>query len=679
MGEHEVYEYSLNSGQNEQILKMTTLGEHICFILENKNEQKFTAYVTLKQLKEVCKAFNTTKTLKELLIILHNNIEAQNITLLEDDQGASIEIKFSIKLASGNFPPFSIKLELENDNSLKGKNEERNILPIKFDYRGNVEAEKKYGKTTQNTTEYNEPIVQPNYKKPIVQLEYIEPILQVHYPDGTVKSKILPARIQTVDGQIPDIDEAQFKRIQEEMNRHMANQEGSKYSSRTVVVNDNNENILASIADAVNKDEDNNKERKAIKSKYSTFSVPAKPIVYPEQKVIKQDNYQKKYINYTQKNNIIEYAPNIINQNEYNNKINYYTQSNLNNNYDYLFNQSISYTDNYENNNNYLNYSNSLPDSYQNSYYNDNNSYDFNNLFNQNQYQSIQYGPQNYQYQNNYYPSSYPQSFPQQFEQAFAEVIPLNPIQEYLQSQIQAESQIQPEQFQQEEKQETQNEEENEVIENKGEIEDAGEEGEQSEEQNQNVENDVEQVFRTEEGLIIFRNGILKSIIQKYEDIDKVVTRIQDILLKGAKFYLLYKATMHGDKANVFHEKCDSQPRSLVIVETDKGVRFGGFTTKSWEGHCTKKIDNDAFVFSVDKNKIYDIVINEPAVGAYPKFGPVFFGCQIRIYNDFFTKGGSTCYRGLNYKTTQDFELNNGEQKYIVKDIEVYGIETTDV
>ena len=42
-------------------------------------------------------------------------------------------------------------------------------------------------------------------------------------------------------------------------------------------------------------------------------------------------------------------------------------------------------------------------------------------------------------------------------------------------------------------------------------------------------------------------------------------------------------------------------------------------------------------------------------------------------------KGGSTCHRGLNYKTRKDFELNNGEQKYLVKDIEVYNIETIDI
>jgi len=118
---------------------------------------------------------------------------------------------------------------------------------------------------------------------------------------------------------------------------------------------------------------------------------------------------------------------------------------------------------------------------------------------------------------------------------------------------------------------------------------------------------------------------------------------------------------------------------SLVLIETDKGARFGGFTTKTWEGRCEKKIDNDAFVFNINTNKMFDVILNEPAIGCYPKFGPVFFGCQIRIYNDFFTKGGTTCFRGLNYKTTKDFELNNGEQTFIVKDIEVYEIEGIDV
>ena len=188
-----------------------------------------------------------------------------------------------------------------------------------------------------------------------------------------------------------------------------------------------------------------------------------------------------------------------------------------------------------------------------------------------------------------------------------------------------------------------------------------------------------EQLFRTEEGRVIFRNGILNGIIKKYSEINNVVNKIQEKLKKGAKFKIVYKATELGDRANIFHQKCDNLEMSLIIIETKKGIRFGGFTTRPWEGNCVQKIDNEAFVFSVDKKKIYDVFPNEPAVGCYPKFGPVFFGCQIRIYDNFFTKISTTCQRRLNFKTNVDYELNNGEQSYLVKDIEVYEIEIIDV
>ena len=198
------------------------------------------------------------------------------------------------------------------------------------------------------------------------------------------------------------------------------------------------------------------------------------------------------------------------------------------------------------------------------------------------------------------------------------------------------------------------------------------------EQQNMNSLNE-EQLYRTEEDRVIFRNGILYGIIKKYSEIEKVVAKIQSILLKGAKFTIVYKATELGDKAAIFHQKCDNLGISLVLIETVKGVRFGGFTTKSWKGNCEQKIDDDAFVFSVDKNKIYEVINNEMAIGCYPKFGPVFFGCQIRVYDNFFSKNCTTCRKKLNFKTTEDYELNNGEQFFVVKDIEVYSIEGIDV
>lgn len=632
MAENEVFEYSLNTGQEEEILKMKTADKNIIFSIESKDGSRYSALITFKQIKEVCQAFNTTKTLKELIMILHKTIESGNISLAEDKKDSTMELKFSIKSASGDYPQFGVVLQSEKNNSLK-EEIENDELPPKFDYKGNVEVEKKYGQSKENTTEYNKPIVQPNIKKPILQLEYIEPILQVHYPDGTTKSQVLPARIQTVDGQIPNIDEEQFKLIQQEMNRHMANNtiEGtgtSKYSLKTV-------------PDKKNKKKGKGKKSAEDKSKYSTFSVPAKPIVYPEQKYIK---------NASNPNNIIEYAPNMTN--------NSYTFAQSPIDYNKLINQNSNY-------NNYSNYQSS-----------------------NSQYET------KYQYQNNLY-NSYNPNNSNQFDQAFAEVIPLNPIQEYLQSQSQTQpknqikkpvKKMQKYPKNQKASKNSKNQKtlknpknQKKIDKNPKDNETAGKKTTTAQNSQQQNSEEIEQLYRTEDGLIIFRNGILRGIINKYAEIDNVVSRIQDIILKGARFKLLYKATIHGDKASVFHEKCDNHQLTLVLIETNKGVRFGGFTTKTWDGHCLKKVDNNAFVFSIDENKIYDVILDVPAVGCYPKFGPVFFGCQIRIYNEFFTKGGSTCYSGLNYKTTKDFELNKGEQTYIVKDIEVYDIEPIDV
>ena len=137
---------------------------------------------------------------------------------------------------------------------------------------------------------------------------------------------------------------------------------------------------------------------------------------------------------------------------------------------------------------------------------------------------------------------------------------------------------------------------------------------------------------------------------------------------------LLYKATVDSDKAEAFHEKCDDADSTIVLVETDNGKRFGGYTSCSWAGDCIEKEDENAFVFSLDKMKTYDNIPGEDAIGCYPKFGPIFLGCQIRIYDNAFTKGGTTYEKGLNYSTEEDFELTDGERTFKVKEMEVYEV-----
>ena len=164
------------------------------------------------------------------------------------------------------------------------------------------------------------------------------------------------------------------------------------------------------------------------------------------------------------------------------------------------------------------------------------------------------------------------------------------------------------------------------------------------------------------------------DIIQDVKELELLSRKISRNKRK-IKLNLLYKATIDGDRAEVFHKKCDGAKSSLVLVKSANGKRFGGYTTRDWKGNSIEKKDNNAFVFSLDKMKIYDILPGEDAIGCYPKYGPVFLGCQIRIYDEFFSQGGTTFEKGMNYNTQENFELTGGLKKFDIKDVEVYSID----
>ena len=143
---------------------------------------------------------------------------------------------------------------------------------------------------------------------------------------------------------------------------------------------------------------------------------------------------------------------------------------------------------------------------------------------------------------------------------------------------------------------------------------------------------------------------------------------------KDIQFNLIYKAINDTDRAEVFHQKCDNATRTLILIETINDKRFGGFTTQSWGGDGIDKNDDEAFIFSLDKLQVYNIISGQPAIGCYPKYGPVFLGCQIKVNDNFLVKGGTTYKKNINYATNADFELNDGIKFYGIKDIEVFEV-----
>ena len=126
-----------------------------------------------------------------------------------------------------------------------------------------------------------------------------------------------------------------------------------------------------------------------------------------------------------------------------------------------------------------------------------------------------------------------------------------------------------------------------------------------------------------------------KSVIMKENEFDLIHLAIKSRLNKEVKeLKKLYQATIDGDGAINFHSRCDNIPNTLVLIKSAGNRRFGGFTTAQWSSPSSAeyKDDPNAFLFSLDKQKIYSYKKDGNAIYNYKDCGPCFGGgCDIYI------------------------------------------------
>ena len=173
------------------------------------------------------------------------------------------------------------------------------------------------------------------------------------------------------------------------------------------------------------------------------------------------------------------------------------------------------------------------------------------------------------------------------------------------------------------------------------------------------------------------------NIIKERKEIDVPIDKIRIMYSKTDKDFLnmklRYSASKDGDSAEIFHSLCDGLAPLIVLIKTTKGVKFGGYTETPFEFSKKRKgnKDDNAFIFSINKEKTYDVEKGTNATCSYRNYGPVFYGyeyCNIYLYGDFFSDEGNVAKKGDRYNTTEDFEINDGEQKFMVKELEVYQV-----
>ncbi len=147
---------------------------------------------------------------------------------------------------------------------------------------------------------------------------------------------------------------------------------------------------------------------------------------------------------------------------------------------------------------------------------------------------------------------------------------------------------------------------------------------------------------------------------------------------------LVYRASEDGDTPYKFHRLCDGLRPLIVLVKTTYNKRFGGFTEAFFEStdEPIGKRSNTSFLFNLDREKAFDIMEGQSAICCHKHYGPVFYGyeyCNIYLVGNFLSNEANVGRKGDRYKTNFDYEINDGRQKFVASEVEVFHVTLTNV
>ena len=149
------------------------------------------------------------------------------------------------------------------------------------------------------------------------------------------------------------------------------------------------------------------------------------------------------------------------------------------------------------------------------------------------------------------------------------------------------------------------------------------------EERIKKLEKEIEELKKKfNEGVKINRHMFNNnSVIMKENEFDLIHLAIKSRSNKEVKeLKKLYQATIDGDGPINFHSRCDNIPNTLTIIKSAGNRRFGGFASETWESptNVKRKDDKNAFLFSLDKQKIYSYKKDGNALECKNDWGPTF-------------------------------------------------------
>ena len=199
-----------------------------------------------------------------------------------------------------------------------------------------------------------------------------------------------------------------------------------------------------------------------------------------------------------------------------------------------------------------------------------------------------------------------------------------------------------------------------------------------------NLKNKVNQLEILVNDLLIFKKDIVgkitfkinSKIVDSYFNIILIKNWINNINNESSKIIkakLLYKLSKDGDSIDTFHQKCDNNSPTLLLVETTNGRKFGGYTTCVWSVNKGGKKDGKTFLFSLDEKKLYKKkkeFENERDIYCRKDAGPTFGGNDLYFYQTLKKGYSASPY----YFLDKNDLAKNIKDDFDIKEIEIFKI-----
>jgi len=167
----------------------------------------------------------------------------------------------------------------------------------------------------------------------------------------------------------------------------------------------------------------------------------------------------------------------------------------------------------------------------------------------------------------------------------------------------------------------------------------------------------------------------IMTAVGNYREGHTRVARYQDLLRLKEKAYLhellkplskkmgdlLYMASMDGDAISDFSAVYDNESPTLIIVESNNGFVFGGYTDKQWSTSGEWQTSSNAFLFRL-RPSFKQLAIKTTQYANFINDNLLQFGNDIRLYDHALSNDNNKVGHG-DYEL-EGYELNGGNRTF---------------